>query len=167
MVFGEYPLTKILGDCAAAVSLLESLPDVDASRIEVFGHSFGGNTTLFHAALDARITFACASGAACSCRHKLEHDTGLEMALVVPGIANLLDVVDLVRCICPRRLLIVSSEDAPYSADASAIIGEARPSYEATGRGQYLEHLRTPGGHGLEETRFAAIGSWLTIAASH
>ncbi|MDH5676643.1 MAG: acetylxylan esterase [Myxococcales bacterium] len=165
IVSGDYLLTEILGDCAAAISLLLSLPEVDASRVGVFGHSFGGNTTLFHAALDTRVAFACASGAACSYRHKLEHGTGLEMALVVPSIAERFDLDDLFRCICPRSLLVVSSEDDPYSADARVLVDDARAHYEAAERSSYLEHLRTAGGHDLDATRFAAIENWLTRTA--
>jgi len=34
--------------------------------LSTLGHSYGGNTVLFHAALDVRPGFACASGAACT-----------------------------------------------------------------------------------------------------
>jgi predicted alpha/beta superfamily hydrolase len=56
------------------------IPPLDTEEIGVLGHSYGGNTVLFHGALDERIRFACASGAACSYQYKLAHQLGIEMA---------------------------------------------------------------------------------------
>ncbi len=66
LVRGELLMTKILTDCAVALSVLHH--HTKSSRLGVVGHSFGGTVTLFLAALDARVAFACSSGAACSYR---------------------------------------------------------------------------------------------------
>jgi len=65
-------MTTVLGDAARALSALRSLPAVDPARAGVLGHSYGGNTTLFHAALDERVRLAAASGAAASYRRRIE-----------------------------------------------------------------------------------------------
>jgi dienelactone hydrolase len=87
---GDLLMTKVLLDVDSAASALEALAQTD--RVGIAGHSYGGNVALFAAGLNPRLEFACASGAACSYRHKLAHGTGLEMALVIPG------VVDQIRC---------------------------------------------------------------------
>ncbi len=46
---------KMLYDALRAVDVLESLPQVDASRIGCVGHSLGGKETLYLAAFDDRI----------------------------------------------------------------------------------------------------------------
>jgi hypothetical protein len=61
----------------AEIFLLRGMPGVD--RAGTLGHSFGGNTVLFHAAIDARVRFACARGAACTYRRKIAAGTRIEI----------------------------------------------------------------------------------------
>ena len=56
-------MRKVLADASSGLALLTGLPGVDERRTGVLGHSYGGNTTLFQAALDERAAFAVASGA--------------------------------------------------------------------------------------------------------
>lgn len=162
LVRGELLMTTILGDVAAAVT---ALAELGAERTGLAGHSHGGNLTLFAAALDERVAFACASGAACSYREKLAAGTGLEMALVIPGFATRFDVDDLLRCIAPRPTFVVSSDGDPYSADAEDLVRRARPAWVAAGAEGALEHLRTVGPHALDAARHDAIVAWLAARA--
>ena len=59
---GDYLIKKILEDTMTGISLLSEFPGVDKNRIGTLGHSMGGNTVQFLAAMDERISFACASG---------------------------------------------------------------------------------------------------------
>jgi len=160
---GELLMAKLLTDVAAAVNALRGL--VGHSNIGVAGHSHGGTVALFAAALDTRVAFAASSGAVCSYRHKFGAGTGLDMALVLPGFAAHFDFEDLVRCVAPRPLLVVSSEDDPYAADAGDVVDNARAAFTALGATECLQHLRTPGPHALDQRRFDAIVEWL--AADH
>lgn len=159
LVRGELLMRDVLNDVSAALAVLQSLSEVE--RIGIVGHSHGGNIALFAAGLDTRVAFACASGAACSYRHKLSHGTGLEMALVIPGFAQRFDIDDLMRCTAPRRLLVVSAEADPYSADAADLVARARAAFVAAGVGHHLEHLHFDGEHALNAQRFGAIVAWL------
>jgi dienelactone hydrolase len=161
LVVGDTLIRKVLSDSMLAVSVLAGLPEARGLEIGMFGHSYGGNTVLFHAAIDPRIRFACSSGAACSYRRKLATGTGIEMAEVIPGFAARWDVEHLVRAIAPRHLLIVSGADDPYSADADEIELLARPAYENGGHSEALTHLRDQGGHAMTPERFAFIVDWL------
>jgi hypothetical protein len=164
LVRGELLMTKILDDVACGVMALRALAGVD--RVGVTGHSFGGNVALFAAALENRIAFACASGAACSYRHKLAHGTGLEMALVIPAFAARYDFDDLMRCVAPRPLLTVSSDDDVFAADAGDLVERARPAFAAEGAEAHLQHLHTGVGHALDPERHAAIVAWLGAQAA-
>jgi len=161
VITGEFLMKKVLTDAMNGISLLEGLPFVDAGRIGTLGHSYGGNTTLFLAALDERISFACASGSACTYEYRMKHGTGIEMASVIPNFHGKYDIDDLVALTAPRKLLIVSSDEDKYSMDAPEIVKRAGVRYEELDVLQNLEHKRYPGGHALTEERFWDIIDWI------
>lgn len=157
LVDGDILLRKVLDDAQRAVSVLADLAASDlpqeASGVGVMGHSYGGTTALYLAAVDARVRFACVSGALCSFGTRREAGTGLNMAEVVPGLRTWLRVSDLVRAIAPRDLFVVSATDDPYSADADAVIARSGTPGVA--------HLRVEGEHALDRERFDAIVDWV------
>ena len=158
---GEYLMKKVLEDAMCGISLLSKLPFVDKERIGTLGHSYGGNTVLFLAALDERIAYACASGSACTYENRMKNGTGIEMASVIPNYHGKYDIDDLVACIAPRKLLIVSAEEDKYSKDAPYIVERAGEVYEELGAIGNLCHSRYPGGHALTKERFDCIVKWL------
>jgi dienelactone hydrolase len=162
LVRGRLLMTTVLGDGAAALGALAAHDRVRTGAIGVLGHSYGGNTTLFHAALDERVRFACASGAACTYRRRMADRTGIELAQVVPGIVEIADIDDVVALIAPRSLLIVSAPDDVYSADADTIERVVAPLFP---RGA-LHHARFEGGHALTPERFALIVDWVAARAA-
>jgi dienelactone hydrolase len=158
LVNGDLLMRKILSDCATALSVLHDRTNI--STLGVIGHSFGGIVTLFLAALDTRVAFACTSGALCSYRHKLATGTGLEMSLIIPSFAKHYDLDDLLRCIAPRKVFVVSSENDPQTADAEDLVRNAFPAFEIQQCANHLQHLRVPGPHALDQRRFQAILDW-------
>jgi dienelactone hydrolase len=153
LVQGRLLMTTVLGDAGLGLAALLAREDVDPERVGAVGHSYGGSTTLFQAALDERVRFACASGAACTFRRRIADGTGIELAQIVPGIVDVADLDDLVSMIAPRPLLLVSAPEDPYSADADEI--ERAAAYPA------LRHARFPGGHPLTPERFDLIVAWV------
>jgi dienelactone hydrolase len=166
LVRGDLLAGTVLGDAAAAVSALAAHPAVDPARIGALGHSYGGNITLMLAALDERVRFACASGAACTYRHRLGAGTALELAHIVPGILDVGDLDALVALVAPRPLLLVSATEDPYSADAPDIERAAAPAWAAQGAPYALEHARYTGTHPLTAERLDRIVSWVTAHAA-
>jgi len=163
---GDTLMRKVLEDAETAVSLLAGIAAVDAARVGLVGHSYGGNTVLFQSALDARVRYACSSGAACSFRDKIARGTGIEMAEVLPGVLGRFDIEALLRLTAPRPALVVSASDDEYSRDAEAIVALARPAYASAGSPDALEHAFFQGGHALDRARFDRIVEWVTSAAS-
>jgi dienelactone hydrolase len=163
IVRGELLMTKMLADCASALTVLGRYSD--ATQAGVLGHSFGGIITLFLAALDTRVTYACCSGALCSYRQKFACGTALEMSLIIPGFQNSFDFDDLLRCVAPRKMLIVSAEGDPQSADAEDVVGRARPAFDSNGCPYQLQHVRVPGSHALNQYRFDLIVNWMAAQA--
>lgn len=162
---GDTLMRKVLDDSARGISLLREHPRIDPQRVGILGHSYGGNTVLFHGALDLRIRYLCASGAACSYQYKLSHQIGIEMAEIIPGFATRFDIADLVKCMAPRRVLLVSATEDSYSQDADLIVESAREAWAAQGVERWLELARYVGGHDLSPERFDTIVDWIVARA--
>jgi dienelactone hydrolase len=158
---GDTLMRKVLSDSALAISLLRAHPLIDPERVGILGHSYGGNTVLFHGALDERIRFACSSGAACTYQYKMAHQIGIEMAEVIPGFATRYDISDLVTCFAPRQVLLVSATEDGASQDADKIFNSAQEACAARSVMGHVEHQRYEGGHALTQDRFDDIVNWL------
>ncbi len=163
VITGDFLMKKVLTDAMNGISLLSGLPYVDSGRIGTLGHSYGGNTVLFLSALDERISFACASGIACTFEYRMKHGTGIEMASIIPKFHGKYDIDDLVALTAPRKLLLVSSNEDKYSMDAPEIAEKAGKTYAALGAAHNLEHKRYAGGHALTEERFRDIVRWIIM----
>ncbi len=166
LVLGDTLMRQVLTDALTCVSALAGHRSVDPARVGALGHSYGGNTVMFLAAIDPRVAFACSSGAVCSYRNKLAKGTAIEMAEVIPGFAAHFDAENLLEAMVPRHFLIVSSSDDPYSADADDVAARARGAFEAASVEQHLEHLRVMGPHALDSVRFNFILQWLVKRAA-
>jgi dienelactone hydrolase len=151
----------VLTDAATAHSVLAARPEVDPDRVGGLGHSMGGASALFHAALDTRVRFAVVSGAACTYRRRMERGTGIEATQVVPGILELCDLDDIAGLVAPRPLLLCSATEDKYSHDAPAIADAAAAVYRSAAAPEALSHARFEGAHGLTEERFSVIVDWL------
>jgi len=162
LIRGDALMRKVLDDAAIGISVLQQHTAVNPDRIGILGHAYGGNTVLFQAALDERVQFACASGAACSYRYKMRHGIGLEMALVIPGFVQRWDIHHLLQCSAPRPMLIVSAEHDPFSQDADDVLAQAHVHYERLDATDKLQHLCYPGEHPLTQARFDAIVAWFS-----
>ncbi|WP_440603520.1 alpha/beta hydrolase family protein [Bacillus sp. GB_SG_008] len=164
---GDNLMKKVMFDAMNGVTLLSELTFTDNKKIGTLGHSYGGNTVLFLSALDERICFSCASGSACTYENRMLNDVGIELASVIPRFNKSYDIFDLVHCIAPRPLLIVSANEDKYSRDADFIVEQARPSYAKYGADNKLCHKRYNGGHGLTKERFDYIVEWLCMSAGY
>ncbi len=161
LVQGETLMRKILEDASVGISLLAHLPFVSAKCVGVLGHSYGGNTALFQAATYERIQFVCASGALCSYQHKMKVGAGLKMALTIPGIYPQFDFDEILRCVAPRKTLIVSADQDKYSQDADLIVAKLKAAFETKSGISNLSHFRESGGHPVTRKRFDFILDWL------
>lgn len=159
-------MRKVIDDANIGFNILKSHPKVDNHRIGVMGHSYGGNTVIFQAAVNEEIIYACASGAACTFKNKMEFGTGIEMAEVIPGFAAKFDIQDLIKCIAPRHVLLVSATNDKYSMDASEIEAESQRIFEELCVGGNLEHRRYEGGHALTKERFTYMVDWIERVAN-
>ncbi|HEX4855039.1 dienelactone hydrolase family protein [Arenimonas sp.] len=158
LIDGDTLMRKCLDDAQRAVSVLLQLPGMDPRRVGVAGHSYGGYTALYHAALDTRCQFACISGAVCSIETRRRAGTGFTLFEAVPGLARLLDTHDLLAAIGPRPTLVVSGTQDKYSRDADEVVANVA--------GDFITALRYERGHALDQAALDAIVVWLVGRAS-
>ena len=163
---GDTLMRKVLNDSAQAISLLYAHPLVDTTRIGIMGHSYGGNTVLFHAPLDERIHFACASGAASSYKQRFAEQTGIEMASTIPHFAVHYDIPDLVACVAPRPIMLASATEDSYAQDADWIAQVAEEKSQQAGLQSAITRRRHEGGHTLTPSRFDEIIEWIVQMAT-
>jgi dienelactone hydrolase len=156
---GDTLMRKCLDDAQRALGVMQAVLGAETAKVGVAGHSFGGALAMYHAAVDERCQFACVSGAVCSYKRRQARGTGIGMMEVVPGIAKRFEVQDAIAAIQPRPLLVVSSTEDDYAADANEVL-------LAAGLSEATTHVRERGGHALDDVRFAAIIDWLTKHAT-
>jgi dienelactone hydrolase len=158
LVNGDLVMRKALDDAQRAVSVLLGEARVDPMRVGVSGHSYGGTTAMYLAAVDRRCRFACLSGAVSSFAARQRNGTGISMFELVPGIAAQFEIQDVVGAIEPRDALIVSGTGDPYSIDANDVAVKAG--------NKRTTQLRVEGGHELDQARFDKIVDWLVSHAT-
>ncbi|MCB0713284.1 MAG: dienelactone hydrolase family protein [Ignavibacteriae bacterium] len=156
LVRGETLMGKVLADTCTSLNLLMTQKVLDLDSIAVVGHSYGGNSALFYGALDRRVNYVCASGAACTYKTKLEKEIGLEMALVLPGFLQKFDLEEVIACIYPRELYLLSATHDPYALDADVIEEKMRAKHPDW----QLNHSRYVGDHPLTTERLKDILQW-------
>lgn len=91
----------------------------------------------------------------------MKHGTGIEMAEIIPGFARRFDIEDLVRCIVPRNILVVSATEDKFAQDADEIVDKVRAAYPDASVANRIEHKRYRGGHAITRERFEFIVDWI------
>jgi len=155
---GDLLMRKCLDDAQRALSVLLHATGIDERRVGVAGHSYGGYTALYHAAVDARCTWACISGSVCSFETRRREGTGFTLFESVPGLAHLVDTHDLLSAIGPRPTMVVSGTKDKYSRDADQVVAKVA--------GDFITELRVDREHALDQERFDAIVEWIVARVS-
>ena len=155
---GDTLMRKGLDDAQRALSVLIDAAELDERRVGIAGHSYGGYTALYHAAVDERCRFACISGAVCSFDTRRREETGITLFEAVPGLAQLVDTHDVLAAIRPRPTLVASGTEDKYSRDADQVVAKVA--------GDFITELRVERGHALDQERFDAIVEWLVAWAT-
>lgn len=156
---GDLLMRKCLDDAQRALSVLLQASGIDERLVGVAGHSYGGYTALYHAALDSRCRFACISGAVCSFETRRREGTGITLFESVPGLAREIDTHHVLSAIGPRPTMVVSGTGDKYSRDADQVVAKAG--------GEFITEIRVERGHALDQERFDAIVEWIVDRVSN
>jgi dienelactone hydrolase len=159
-------------DTMRAVDYLQSLPFVDPDRIGMMGHSYGGHSAIFTAALEPRIKAAVANG-------PVSHFRGHGMHWGVPKGAGSSQSLPAMRpfvldhtlpipvefhewtaLIAPRPLLVGQAvgERRPREEENYAAVAEV---YQALGARERVRYVWYPGDHDFPPTMRREAVAWL------
>jgi dienelactone hydrolase len=181
-------MSKMAWDLSRAVDYLETLDFVDPHRIGAIGHSHGGYTTLFAAALDARIRVAVSSCGYDTFRYdgnayRWSHATALlprlgfystspyinlKSFVGLPDAETIqipFDMHELLALIAPRALFLsTSDEDAIFPNggwSARQSLARLEPLYKLFGAEDRLGSYFFRGGHGFPPDAAERAYLWL------
>ena len=121
---GRTLMGERLWDLMRCVSYLESLPNVDKSRIGCGGLSLGGEMTMWLAAMDPRMTAADSSG----WLTKMDQlESNHCMCWKFDGLRELVDWADIFAMIAPRPLECQNGrKEAPWASIRDCRAGNGR-----------------------------------------
>ncbi len=134
-------MLRMLWDGMRAVDALQSLPQVDATRIATIGHSLGAKEALYMAAFDERVKASVSSeGGVGMTMTNWEAPWYLGPQAKAPGFAH--DHHELLALTAPRALLILGGNSADTDADLP-YLQAAAPVFDllhAPDRLQFFNH---------------------------
>lgn len=159
LMMGRTLLGERCRDAMCAITYLQSRPDVQAGVLGCTGHSGGGCTALWLAALDERVTAAVVSGYFCSFSSSILAMRHCECNYV-PGILELGEMGDIAALVAPRPLCVLHGQSDPLFP-ASATVEQfetVQRAYSGAGRADACALMLHPGGHVY---RHAESQAWL------
>lgn len=147
-------------DNMCAIDYLQSRGEVDPERIGVTGASGGGNQTMYLAALDDRV-----KAAAPVCSAEVFEDqvaSGRCFCECIPSMLKFANVPDILACIAPRPLLIVSGildETFPITSARKAF-SRVKYVYDLMGCGDKVAMYESYAPHGYNREMREAVYRW-------
>ena len=162
---------KDVWDTMRAVDYLQGLPFVDPERVGMVGHSYGGHSTIFAAALEPRIRAAVANGPVSAFRDHGMHwgvPKGARNTQSLPAMRPyLLDpdrplpvtFYELTALVAPRPLLVGQAvgERRPREEENHAAVAQV---YRALGRSHRVRYHWHAGDHDFPPAARAAAVEW-------
>jgi dienelactone hydrolase len=147
-MYGLNVLSLHIQDAQAAVDVLASRPEVDASRIGCLGNSYGGRTTMWFTIFDERIKACVASGCMNTFRERSLKLSSCGIQFF-PGVLQYGDVSELFSLIAPRPMQLQAGEGDPLitPSDRDMIERTVRRAYRLLGAEQSFSYVLHGEGH--------------------
>ena len=172
--YRDFPGWSIHGkdawDTSRAIDYLQALPFVDGTKIGMIGHSYGGHSTIFAAALDPRIAVAVANGPFSEFVHHGMHWAVPEGARSSQSLPRLrpyllerrrppLTFYEMTALIAPRPLLVgqAAGERRPFEEENAAAVAEV---YRALGVPERVRYHWYAGDHDFPPAARRAAAEW-------
>jgi formylglycine-generating enzyme required for sulfatase activity len=156
---GSTGLGKWVADVRRVVDFIQTLPDADASRIGIMGHSLGGKMALYAAAFEPRIRATVSSELGVGFKFSNYEDywyLGEKLAKAPAGM----DQHELIGLIAPRPFLLIGGDE--YDKKESwYYINAARAAYELSGSGKNVGYFNHHTGHTPTPEAVSVAFDWL------
>ena len=148
LMAGRTLLGERCWDAMCAITYLQSRPDVQAGVLGCTGHSGGGCTALWLAALDERVTAAVVSGYFCTFRDSILAMPHCECNYV-PGILKLGEIGDVAALVAPRALCVLHGQTDPLFPAAATVeqFETVQRAYAVAENADACALMLHPGGH--------------------
>jgi len=164
---------KDIWDTGRAIDYLQTLDFVDGRRIGMIGHSYGGHSTIFTAAVEPRIAVAVANGPVSAFREHGMHwavPQGGRNSQSLPAMRPyILDperplpvtFAEITALVAPRPLLVgqAAGERRPLEEENCARV---RRAYEDAGAAGKVRYVWYAGDHDFPPEARAAAVAWLS-----
>ena len=160
MLIGRTLIGERVWDVSRAVDFLETIPEIDSTRIALMGNSGGGTATYYAACMEERISIAMPSCSVCSYADSIVWKRHCACNYI-PNIAKYFDMGDLACLIAPRPLIVVAGQlDHGFHIDGThKVYDTIQKIYQAAGAADQCRLLVGDAGH-----RFYADMSWPVFA---
>ena len=156
---GSTGLGKWIADARRVVDFIETLPDADATRIGIIGHSLGGKMALYAAAFEPRIRATVSSELGVGFKMSNYDDywyLGDRLASAPAGT----DQHELIALIAPRPFLLIGGDE--YDKQESwHYINAARAVYDLSGNGRNIGYFNHHKGHTPTPEAVSVAFDWL------
>ncbi len=156
---GSTGLGKWVADARRVVDFIETLPDADAGRIGIIGHSLGGKMALYAAAMEPRIRATVSSELGVGLRMS-NYDDYWYLGDALTGAPAGTDQHELLALIAPRPFLLIGGDEYDKQ-DSWHYINAARAVYELSGHGQNIGYVNHHTGHTPTPAAVSAAFDWL------
>jgi dienelactone hydrolase len=174
--YEQFPDWSIHGkdawDTMRAIDYLQSLDFVDGERIGMLGHSYGGHSAMFTAALEPRIKAAVANGPVSDFIHHGMHWAvpkgggnsqslpAMRPFVLDPALPPPVTFYEFTSLIAPRPLLVGQAvgERRPMEEENHSAVKQV---YEALGAPEKVRYVWYPGDHDFPPAMREAAVEWL------
>jgi dienelactone hydrolase len=157
---GRSILSKMVDDTMRTVDYLQTLPEVDGSRIGCIGHSHGGYGTLFEMAFDPRSKAGVVSCGFTTFRWDPTPARWYRNTALIPRLGGFeghmqdtpIDFHHLFAAISPRPLFIsaaLQDKIFPHLGDTDWIRSDVKTVYARANKAENFELFTFDGGHGF------------------
>lgn len=163
-LIGQGLVRYFVWDAMRSIDYLESLPEVDASRIGAAGCSGGGALTTFIGALDSRIKAVVPACYPASFRVLFPTGEPHGEMTFPHFLASGLDTADFVELAAPKPWLLEATEVDQYHFDhqgVEMVYHEAQKWYELYGASDKIGYVLGPGTHGMPLISREAVYKWM------
>ncbi|MFC5469887.1 dienelactone hydrolase family protein [Cohnella suwonensis] len=163
LLTGSTLQAKYLSDLAAALDVLEGLPDVDGGRLGTIGHSLGGQEALWLAMYDGRVRAAVCSCGVSTYRSVMEDRYIHNFPFYVPNLLASGDMDDFLTDVAPRGLFISAGvRDLSFPVRGAMAIDRAlSATYEKLGAAERYRFVAFDGGHDFPDSIKSQAYDWL------